>query len=134
MLGAPVIKMKAEKPARLNTCMYAVEYPGPIFLDANRERKSVVPQNRAASSPKMAGGIRVGTLASVTSNYPERINFAFVYGKLILDRYSKKKLKELPKLRFGFQFPNVMGYSPFDRLRKIAETAEDLGFDSIWTS
>jgi len=27
-----------------------------------------------------------------------------------------------------------MGYSSFDRLRKIAEAVEDLGYDSIWTS
>ncbi len=40
----------------------------------------------------------------------------------------------MPKLKFGFQFPNVMGYSSFDRLRKIAETAEELSFHSIWTS
>ncbi len=40
----------------------------------------------------------------------------------------------MPKIQFGFQFPNVMGYSSFDRLRKIAETVEDLGFNSIWTS
>jgi probable F420-dependent oxidoreductase len=38
------------------------------------------------------------------------------------------------KLKFGFQFPNVMGYSSFDHLKKIAQTAEDLSYDSIWTS
>ncbi len=27
-----------------------------------------------------------------------------------------------------------MGYSSFDRLKKIAETVEELSFDSIWTS
>jgi probable F420-dependent oxidoreductase len=40
----------------------------------------------------------------------------------------------VPKIKFGLQFPNVMGYSSFDRLRKIAETVEELSFDSIWTS
>jgi len=40
----------------------------------------------------------------------------------------------VPKIKFGFQFPNVMGYNSFERLRKIAETAEELSFDSIWTS
>lgn len=40
----------------------------------------------------------------------------------------------MPKIKFGFQFPNVMGYSSFDRLRKVAETAEELGYHSIWTS
>jgi probable F420-dependent oxidoreductase len=40
----------------------------------------------------------------------------------------------MPKLKFGFQFPNVMGYASFEHLRKVAETGEELGFDSIWTS
>jgi probable F420-dependent oxidoreductase len=40
----------------------------------------------------------------------------------------------VPKIQFGFQFPNVTGYSSFDHLRKVAEAVEDLGFDSIWTS
>jgi len=61
------------------------------------------------------------------------MNFAFIYGKLILEGSSIRE-GGLPKIQFGFQFPNVMGYSSFDRLRKIAETAEDLAFDSIWTS
>ena len=40
----------------------------------------------------------------------------------------------MPKIQFGYQFPNVMGYSSFDRARKIAEAVEDLGYNSIWTS
>lgn len=40
----------------------------------------------------------------------------------------------MAKIKFGFQFPNVMGYSSFSRLRKIAETTEELFYDSIWTS
>jgi probable F420-dependent oxidoreductase len=40
----------------------------------------------------------------------------------------------VPKIKFGLQFPNVMGYNSFEHLRKIAETAEELSFDSIWTS
>jgi probable F420-dependent oxidoreductase len=40
----------------------------------------------------------------------------------------------MPRLRFGFQFPNVVGYFSFEHLRKVAETGEELGYNSIWTS
>lgn len=40
----------------------------------------------------------------------------------------------MPNVKFGFQLPNVMGYTSFDRLRKIAEKAEELSYESIWTS
>ena len=40
----------------------------------------------------------------------------------------------MSKLQFGFQFPNVVGYFSFEHLRKVAETGEELGYDSIWTS
>jgi probable F420-dependent oxidoreductase len=40
----------------------------------------------------------------------------------------------MSRLKFGFQFPNVVGYFSFEHLRKVAETGEELGYDSIWTS
>jgi len=40
----------------------------------------------------------------------------------------------MSKLQFGFQFPNVVGYFSFEYLRKVAESGEELGYDSIWTS
>ncbi len=40
----------------------------------------------------------------------------------------------MARLKFGFQFPNVAGYFSFEHLQKVAETGEELGYDSIWTS
>jgi len=40
----------------------------------------------------------------------------------------------MARLKFGFQFPNVVGYFSFEHLRKVAETGEELGYDSVWTS
>jgi probable F420-dependent oxidoreductase len=99
--------------------------------------KSVVPQQTAARRPKIAGSnISVISYLELSDFFEKNELYALscFFKKASNFMGPKTKCLTVSKIKFGFQFPNVMGYSSFDRLRKIAETAEELSYDSIWTS